>query len=103
MGGRPTSRGGEIDWSAATGAHVVYGTIEGKHTASAAMIDAVGRPMKDVLGLPTSDEVATPGGRVVHVQGGDINWSAATGAHVVIGAIFDELNATATETDATGR
>ncbi len=96
-------QGGEIDWSAATGAHVVYGAIDGELNASTGMTDAYGSLVRPKLGLATADEAAAYGGRVVHFQGGDIDWSAALGAHAVYGSIMGELNATATTTDATGR
>ena len=95
-------QGGEVDWSAATGAHVIYGAIDGELNATIGTTDAFGTSVRTILGLPTSDEGATTGGRVVHFQGGDIDWSAATGAHAVYGAILGELNATAGETDLTG-
>jgi hypothetical protein len=74
-----TFQRGAIYWSAATGAHAVYGGIWTKYSSLS------GAP--SVLGLPTSDEAAgpVPGSRVQHFQGGDIFWSAATGAHSVFG------------------
>ncbi|MCZ2829738.1 N-acetylmuramoyl-L-alanine amidase [Modestobacter sp. VKM Ac-2986] len=42
------------------------------------------------LGYPTTDTVVLPGGgRFVHFQGGSVYWTAATGAHVVRGAVRD--------------
>ena len=103
FGGRvvrfPTS---EIDYSPATGAHEVYGSIDQELRTTAGETDAYGTPVRTILGLATSDESDGLGGRVGHFQGGDIDWSAATGAHAVIGAIGVEYGATANETDAFG-
>jgi hypothetical protein len=89
-----TYQGGTIYWSAATGAHVVYGDIGAKYNSA-------GGPT--AYGLPTSDEAnvpAVPGERVTYFQGGRaIYWSAATGAHLVYGDIGAEYAATAGETD----
>jgi hypothetical protein len=73
-------QGGEIEWSSATGAHVVYGGIGTEYSS---LGGATG-----VLGLPTSDEQADAAGRVVHFQGGDVIWSSSTGAHAVVGAVL---------------
>jgi uncharacterized protein with LGFP repeats len=94
-GGRMnTFHGGTIYWSASTGAHVVYGGIGGKY-------NSVGGPA--AYGLPLSDEAwvpGVPGERVNYFQGGRaIYWSAATGAHLVYGAIGAEYAATAFERD----
>ena len=102
-GGRVASfQGGEIDYSAATGAHEVHGAIYQDLVASAKQTDAYGTPVRSILGLATSDEAAGFGGRLNHFQGGDIQWSAATGPHAIYGAIDQEMNATANEVDALG-
>ena len=95
-------QGGEIDYSAATGAHEVHGLIDVELNATAGTTDAFGHPVRGILGLATSDESAGLGGRINHFQGGDIDWSTATGAHAVIGAIGGEYAATAHEVDAFG-
>jgi len=45
-----------------------------------------------VLGNPTTSELDFNGGKVSHFQGGDIYWSAATGAHEVQGTILAKYN-----------
>jgi uncharacterized protein with LGFP repeats len=103
FGGRVVHfQGGEIDYSAATGAHEVHGLIGAELGATADKTDAYGHSVRGILGLATSDESAGFGGRFNHFQGGDIDWSAATGAHAVIGAIGQEYAATASEVDAYG-
>ena len=103
FGGRVAHfQGGEIDYSPATGAHEVHGAIAQDLNASASQVDASGNRVRDILGLATSDESNGFGGRVNHFQGGDIDWSAATGPHAVIGAIGAEYAATAFEHDAFG-
>jgi LGFP repeat-containing protein/peptidase C39-like protein len=74
-------QGGSIYWSPTTGAHGVGGAIRDKWSSMGWE--------RSFLGYPTSDELAAPGGRVSHFQGGDIYWSANTGAQVVHGAILD--------------
>ena len=63
---------------------------------------AVGATVRAALGTPTGGEVAAFGGRVVPFQGGEIDYSAATGAHDVYGAAYSKLQATASQTDAYG-
>jgi hypothetical protein len=77
-------QGGDIYWSAGTGAHEVHGAIWGKYN------DENGPA--SFLGLPTTDETGTPDGigRFNHFQGGSIYWTPGTGAHSVDGAIRDE-------------
>lgn len=74
-------QGGSVYWSAASGAHVIYGEIRGTW----------GRLgwENGSLGFPTTDELATPHrfGRFNHFQGGSVYWSPASGAHQVTGAI----------------
>ncbi len=77
-------QGGDIYWSGATGAHVVYGDILTKFNA----LGGVG-----FCGFPVSDEVAVPGGRASFFEDADIYWSAATGAHEVHGGFRDRYNA----------
>lgn len=65
---------GNIYWSAATGAHAVYGAI----------FAAYGRNGYENgrFGLPASDEFAVNGGRQVNFQGGWIRWLSATNSIV---------------------
>jgi uncharacterized protein with LGFP repeats len=90
-GGRMnTFQGGAIYWSPATGAHTVYGATGAEYNATAGETDYFGVNVQSILGLPTSDEINVPnyaGGRMIKFQGGQIYWSASTGAHVVYGAI----------------
>jgi uncharacterized protein with LGFP repeats len=71
---------GNIYWSAATGAHFVWGGNLQRYVA-------FGGPA--VLGFPTADEVGIPGGSRSDFQGGKIFWSPATGSHALIGGILD--------------
>ncbi len=94
-------QGGALYYSAATGAHAVYGAIGAKY-------NAMGGPTQ--FGLPLSDEVPAFGlqgnVRVQQFQngiGGAIYWSQATGAHFVHGLIGVEYAATANERDFFGR
>ncbi|MGY2084925.1 N-acetylmuramoyl-L-alanine amidase [Blastococcus sp. SYSU DS0539] len=84
--GRPGARmqefqAGTVYWAAATGARIVRGDI-------AASYDAAGGAA-GLLGLPVTEAVATAdgAGRVQTFQSGSVYWSAATGAHVVRGAV----------------
>ena len=78
--GRVSSfQGGQVVWSAATGAHGVWGLIGQRYAA-------LGGP-GGVLGLPTTDEQDVPGGRASTFQAGRVLWSPATGAHGVWGLI----------------
>jgi uncharacterized protein with LGFP repeats len=89
--------GRSIYWSSVTGAHLVYGDIGLEYTATANDTDYFGTPVQQILGAPTSDEMDVPGvggARMNGFQGGNIYWSADTGAHVVyggIGARYDQL------------
>ncbi len=97
---------GAIYWSPATGAHVVYGSIGAEYGTTAGTVDVNGLPVQRALGLPTADEANVTGiggGRVSTFQGGVVEWSAATGAHAVYGAIGIELKSLATQTDPSGR
>ena len=71
---------GTIYWSAATGAHTVWGGISAKWGTQGS---EAGR-----MGYPTSDEKpAAKGGASQSFEHGMIYWSAATGAHTVWGGI----------------
>ena len=79
-----------IFWSAATGAHTVYGAIGAEYAATANETGYYGTVIQTALGAPTSDEMDVPGvagARMNTFQGGVIYWSAATGGHVVSGGI----------------
>ena len=64
-------RGG-IYWSAATGAHDVYGAIHSYYTN-------LPNATRTALGLPTSGEQPSPTGRMNNFQHGTINWNQTTG------------------------
>jgi LGFP repeat len=86
-------QGGSIYSSATTGSHVLYGAIATEYAATASLTDAYGESVQKILGLPTGDAQAitgVQGGSVVTFQGGEIDWSAATGAVAVYGAIETE-------------
>jgi uncharacterized protein with LGFP repeats len=72
-------QGGGLYWSAATGAKGVRGALAAKY-------EALGGPA--ALGFPLAHDGPTPtgGGAFVRLQGGEIHWSPATGAHAVRGA-----------------
>src|SRR5262249_3567105 len=76
--------------SPSTGVHAVHGAIRDEYNATASETDINGNVVQNLLGMPTSDETdvpGVPGARMNTFQGGAIYWSAATGAHVVYGAI----------------
>jgi uncharacterized protein with LGFP repeats len=75
-------RGGELYWSAGTGAHIVRGAILAHWKAAGG---ATG-----YLGYPTTDDAPAPGGKgfVTDFEGGSIYWSAGTEAKTVRGAIL---------------
>jgi uncharacterized protein with LGFP repeats len=84
-GGRMrTYERGNIYWSAATGAHIVWGAILVKYSA-------LGGP--GTLGFPTTDEVGVAGGARSTFTRGSVFWSAATGARMVWGAILARYDA----------
>lgn len=88
-----TFQGGDIFWSASTGAHVVYGAILAEFQNTFNETDYYNNDVMQLLGMPTSDEVnvrGVSGARMNTFQGGEIIWSAQTGAHVVYGAIGNE-------------
>jgi len=94
---------GNIYWSAATGAHDVYGPILNEYFLTAAERDAHGNSVQVGLGLPTTDVVglqSMPGAEAVVFQGGTIYWSAQTGAHAIYGGIYTEYLDTQNEIDA---
>ena len=72
---------GEIYWSSATGAHVVFGAIDTNYRA-------FGGP-RSVLGFPTTDLVPTGYGVGFRTEfvGGSIYYTFKSRAHVVLGAI----------------
>ena len=82
---------GRIYWSAATGAHEMYGAILQRYLATGGEAGP--------LGLPVAAEAAgaRAGVRVGAFQGGRIYWSAGTGAHEVYGAILQRYQATGGE------
>ena len=87
--------GASLYWSAATGAHAVYGAIGAEYNATAFETDAYGNDVQKLLGAPTSDEMnvpGVPGARMNTFQGGAIYWSPSTGAHVVYGGIGAKYN-----------
>jgi hypothetical protein len=82
-----TFQNGSIYWSWDTGAHEVQGAIRDKWLALR------GPQRENGLGYPTTDEMDDGfGGRVSHFQEGDIDWSPATGAHEIHGAILEKWN-----------
>jgi hypothetical protein len=88
--------GGAIYWSAATGAHAVYGAIGAEYAVTAHEVDYYGNAVvRTLLGAPTSDEIIVPGvtgARMNTFQGGTIYWSPSTGAHAVYGVFGDLYN-----------
>jgi uncharacterized protein with LGFP repeats len=82
--------GRAIYWSAATGAHLVYGAIGAEYANTAFEHDAYGRVVQTLLGAPTSDEIYTPRGtgRMNRFQGGNIYWGGGGGGHAVYGGIL---------------
>ncbi|MGY1682445.1 N-acetylmuramoyl-L-alanine amidase [Geodermatophilus sp. SYSU D01176] len=76
-------QGGDVYWSPTTGTRIVRGDILAAYRAVGG---ATGW-----LGYPTTSDAPTPDGRgyLVRFQTGDIYWSQATGARIVLGAIRD--------------
>ena len=74
-------QGGAINWTQKTGAHISIGAIRTKW--------AEYRYENGTLGYPTTDEICgtKDGGCYQLFQGGAINWTPTTGAHISIGAI----------------
>ncbi|WP_432543934.1 LGFP repeat-containing protein [Kineococcus sp. SYSU DK002] len=72
-------QGGSVYWSPATGAQPVWGAFRDLFAGQGWENGA--------LGFPRSGEIPLAGGAVVQqYQGGELYWSAATGAHSVRGA-----------------
>ena len=89
--------GGDIYWSATTGAHEVHGAILARHLA-------MGGP-NGTLGFPSTDETSTPDriGRYNHFsRSGSIYWTPSTGAHAIYGAIRGKWAALGWERGALG-
>jgi uncharacterized protein with LGFP repeats len=96
---------GAIYWSLGTGAHDIYGPVATEYDVTAGETDSNGVVVQQVLGLPIGDEAplsGVPGATSASFQAGFIDWSQATKAHVVYGAIKDEYTFTAQEGDANG-
>ncbi len=74
-------QGGNIYWSPATGATLTLGAIDGAWSA-------LGRE-RSTLGYPTGNEICglTGGGCYQNFQGGQIHWSASTGASATWGPL----------------
>lgn len=70
-------RNGTAYWSPETGAHALYGTINGLYASMGAATSW--------LGFPTTTELGTPNGkgRYVHFENGSIYWTPQTGAFAV--------------------
>ena len=86
---------GDIFYSKATGAHDIFGPVASEFWKTGSEKDAFGTVVEKILELPTSDEPGKPGVAgplTATFQGGVIDWSAATGAHVVYGAIGAKYN-----------
>jgi hypothetical protein len=83
-------------WSANTGAHVIYGSIGIEYNNLANETDAHGvKDVQALIGLPISEQgnvlnltTDLPMARVGTFQNGTILYSASTGAHAVLGAIY---------------
>ncbi|WP_336027888.1 hypothetical protein [Geodermatophilus sp. FMUSA9-8] len=88
--------GGSLYWSPDSGAHFLTGAVRDKWGTRF----YEGGP----LGYPMTDQVTTPNGaaQYVHFQGGSIYWSAATGARVLSGAVYDRWAASGWETSPLG-
>ncbi len=71
---------GAVYWSPATGAQPVFGAVLARYTE---LGEAAGP-----LGMPTAAEGDVPGGRGQAFAGGNLYWSAVTGAHEVWGAVL---------------
>lgn len=86
---------GSISWSAASGAHLVYGEIRNAWLRN-------GREC-GTLGFPTSDETASScGGRFNSFEKGAILYSPASGAHISTGAFREMLGQLGWECGAMG-
>lgn len=89
-------RYGSIFWSPSTGAHVVQGAVGTRWTALGAENGALGYP----VGRQSCGLVA--GGCAQSFQGGEVYWSAGTGAHVIGGAVATKWTAYGREGGALG-
>ncbi|SOC48976.1 Metallo-peptidase family M12B Reprolysin-like [Blastococcus aggregatus] len=89
-------RYGSIFWSPATGAHIVQGAIAGRWVSLGAENGILGYPVRN----PTCGLLS--GGCAQSFQGGDVYWSAGTGARMVGGAIAARWDAYARERGALG-
>ncbi|WP_448617629.1 N-acetylmuramoyl-L-alanine amidase [Geodermatophilus sp. URMC 65] len=71
-------QGGDVYWSPTTGTHIVRGDILAAYHAAGGATGS--------LGFPTTSDAPTPDGRgyFVRFQGGDIYWSQATGARILV-------------------
>jgi uncharacterized protein with LGFP repeats len=74
---------GIVHWTPATGAIAVRGGVGGAWTAAGGLTGP--------LGAPVSRETGAGDGRVQRFTGGEVYWSAATGAHTVRGALVQGL------------
>ncbi len=88
--------GGSLYWSPATGARFVTGAVRDRWGSLSYEFGP--------LGYPVSDQATTPNGaaQYVHFQRGSIYWSAATGARVLSGAVYDRWAASGWETSPVG-
>jgi uncharacterized protein with LGFP repeats len=79
---------GTIFYSAATGAHAIYGAISDEYWATFGEKTSDGVIIRKALALPTNDETDVPGvagAREQTFQGGTIYWSpTSNGAHVIV-------------------
>ena len=88
------SNSASVYFSPATGAHALTGAIRDKYAALGWQDGRLGYPTVDQFG-----PLATGGGYGQHFQGGEIYYTAATGAHPVWGAIRDKWTTTGWETN----
>ncbi|MFK0244213.1 PQQ-dependent sugar dehydrogenase [Amycolatopsis azurea] len=92
--GGPTTGTGSIYWTPGTGAVAIYGGIRAKWAEAGGEAGP--------LGVPTTDEVSTPDGlgRVnhFHYNNASIYWTAATGAHFIMGRIREKWGSLGWET-----
>jgi uncharacterized protein with LGFP repeats/GH25 family lysozyme M1 (1,4-beta-N-acetylmuramidase) len=87
---------GSIYWTPGTGAHILLGAVEAKWRDSGWEVGPLGYPVSDLL--PTPDGI----GQFTRFERGSVYWTAATGAHLVIGAIFAKWSDTGWETGPMG-
>ncbi len=77
-----TFQNGAILWSAATGAQLIGGAVYDRWKTAGGLASGIGYPTTTVLGCPTTGCTQT-------FQNGAILWSAATGAQLIGGAVYD--------------